>query len=97
MLLSSVGSLVQQKTQAVCMHGPRLCCVAYTLAIHACTGLTTEHYIIAVQNDQVLYDCHHGHPVLVVPVGYFQKQKGKARSDQLMQPLHQFSCPQRIR
>ena len=38
----------------------------------------TEHYIIAVKNDQVLYDCHHGHPVLVVPVGYFQKQKGKA-------------------
>ena len=58
--------------------GPRLCRVAYTLVIHACTGLMTEHYIIAVKNDQVLYDCHHGHPVLVVPVGYFQKQKGKA-------------------
>lgn len=38
-----------------------------------------EHYIIPADSNIVKCDYQHSHPVLVVPVEYFQKQRGKAR------------------
>ena len=52
-----------------------------------------EHYIIPAEGNDMLYDHQHGHPVLVVPVGYFQKQSGKARPTNPAIGQCQCSCP----
>ena len=47
-----------------------------------------EHYIIPAESNIVMCDYQHVHPVLVVPVEYFEKKRSKARQINLdMAPM----------
>lgn len=47
--------------------------------VHPAAGTNLlEHYIVPTEEYMTACVYHHWHPVLVVPVEYFQKRRGKA-------------------